>query len=267
MKARYHEITESPGQRATREQLERLYQRYRFASAHVSGGRVLEVACGAGLGLGFLAGRASSVVGGDIDDSNLEVAGERYRDDRGIRLVKLDAHSLPFPAGSFDVVVLCEAIYYLETPEKFVSEAHRTLGPGGVLFLSTVNSDWRDFHPSRYSTRYLNAPALAALLRRQFPRVELYGAFEADGGGVGAGIFSLMKRTASSLRMIPGSLEARELMKRVFIGKLEPVPAEVFDGMADYREPVPVATDGTAERYKIIYCVARKAEAEDPGTD
>jgi 2-polyprenyl-3-methyl-5-hydroxy-6-metoxy-1,4-benzoquinol methylase len=61
----YCTVTELPGSNATKEQLARLYHRYHFAAGFCEGKDVLEVACGAGQGLGYLARKAKSVVGGD----------------------------------------------------------------------------------------------------------------------------------------------------------------------------------------------------------
>jgi cyclopropane fatty-acyl-phospholipid synthase-like methyltransferase len=54
-------VTELPGSMVTREQLARLYHRYHTAGRYAAGKRVLEVACGAGLGLGYLVRTAESV--------------------------------------------------------------------------------------------------------------------------------------------------------------------------------------------------------------
>jgi len=261
MRGEYSEITESPGQKATREQLERLYQRYHFASKYLSGGSVLEVACGSGLGLGYLALHASRVVGGDIDKKNLEAATLYYKGRENITVLEFDAHDLPFEDKSFDTVILFEAIYYLERPEQFVSEAHRVLKNGGHLIISTVNRSWRDFHPSKYSLTYYSVPELSALLEKRFAKVQIYGAFEVKDVCTRAKVVSVIKRTASKMNVIPGSLRARELLKRVFVGKLEPIPAEISDGMTSYREPIPIDDSCSTEKYKILHAMTRKGSA------
>lgn len=40
-----------------------------------------------------------------------------------IKVELMDAHNLNFPDKSFDLVLLYEAIYYLEEPQKFVAGA------------------------------------------------------------------------------------------------------------------------------------------------
>jgi ubiquinone/menaquinone biosynthesis C-methylase UbiE len=161
---------------ATREQRERLYHRYRFALDFVAGGRVFEVACGSGMGLTFLADRASLVIGGDIDPANLRLAVSRNVDPK-IALNRMDAHHLPFRGRVFDVLVLFESLYYLESPETFIRESARVLRETGCLIIGTVNKDWPDFHPSPFAHRYFSVPELDALLRRHFADVRIYGAF------------------------------------------------------------------------------------------
>ena len=89
----YTSVTELPGSRATREQHARLYHRYQTAGQYIAGKRVLEVACGAGLGLGYLARRANAVIGGDYTESLLRTAQSHYQ--KRILLVLFDAHHLP----------------------------------------------------------------------------------------------------------------------------------------------------------------------------
>jgi len=57
----YTTVTEMPGLKASREQLAMLYTRYAFAAKFCDGKDVLEVGCGAGQGLGYLATKARKV--------------------------------------------------------------------------------------------------------------------------------------------------------------------------------------------------------------
>ena len=56
----YSSITELPGSHATREQLARLYHRYHMAAQYTLNKRILEVACGAGLGAAEFGGPLES---------------------------------------------------------------------------------------------------------------------------------------------------------------------------------------------------------------
>jgi len=90
----YSGVTETVGDHVTREALSMLYTRYAFARTLCEGRDVLEVACGGGQGLGYLASRARRVVGGDLTESLMAQA-ERHYGGR-IPLVRLDAHGLLF---------------------------------------------------------------------------------------------------------------------------------------------------------------------------
>ena len=117
MAKNYTIVTEVPGHRGSKEQLERLYQRYRFALQFCKDKEVLEVACGSGMGLGYLAKVAKKVIGGDIDKNILKYPIKHYSGRDKIELRQFDAQNLPFEDKNFDVVILYEAIYYLPEPE------------------------------------------------------------------------------------------------------------------------------------------------------
>ncbi len=252
-------VTETPGVKASQEQLERLYIRYRFASEYSSGKEVLEVACGAGLGLGYIAKNAKSVVGGDVDEENLKFAREHYKDRPNIELRQLDAHQLPFKDSSFDIIILYEAIYYLDFPERFVKESLRVLKNGGILLICTVNKDWSDFNPSPYSQKYFSAHELYMLLNDTgFINIKLYADSFVNSKTFKDNVISLIKRSAAELHLIPSTMKGKELLKRVFFGSLKPLPRELYDGMASYRAPVLISPDIQNFQFKILFALGYK---------
>ncbi|HCJ65822.1 MAG TPA: hypothetical protein DHV62_00470 [Elusimicrobia bacterium] len=254
----YSEITEKPGLGATAEQIARLYHRYHFARQFAKDKDVLEVACGAGLGLGYLAKIANRVVGGDIEEKNVSIAKKYYEKRENIEIKLIDAHILPFTDKSFDLVLLYEAIYYFKEPQKFVSEAKRVLRENGILIICTVNKDWEDFHPSIYSCKYFSIPELYELLKDDFKNIHFFGAFPTNTTGLRDIFISFLKRTAVKLNLIPGSLNTRAYLKRIFIGKLTSLANEVHDGMTSFEEPIPIEFDKVNKNFKIIYTMARK---------
>ena len=46
--------------------------------------------------------------------------------------------SIPKPDNSFDVIICCGSLFYLDKPEKGLKEFKRILKPGGVLLFSVV---------------------------------------------------------------------------------------------------------------------------------
>ena len=252
----YTIVTEVPGQRGSKEQLARLYQRYRFAQQFCKDKEVLEVACGAGMGLGYLAKEAKKVTGGDLDKNILQYPIKHYRGKDKIELREFDAQNLPFEDKSFDVVILYETIYYLAKPEKFVSEARRVLKDNGVLLICTVNKDWADFNPSPHSTKYFSAPELYSWVNHKFSKVELYGAFPASKKGIKNKIISSIKRTATTFNFIPKTMKGKEIFKRIFFGKLLTLPSEIEDGEVEYSPPVAISVDNPNYRHKVLFAVA-----------
>jgi SAM-dependent methyltransferase len=254
MRRSYVSVTELPGTGATREQLSMLYTRYRLAARHAAGRDVLEVACGPGIGLGYLARAARAVVGGDFDEAMLRQARGHYGPT--MRLVRLDAHALPFASRAFDLVVLYEALYYLSAPERFLREVRRLLRPAGTLLLSTVNRLWDGFNPSPYTFRYFSAQELRLLLRAEGFAAELYAAFPARARGVREAMLATARRAAVSLHLIPPSMRGKTVLKRLVYGPLAELPAEAHDGMAPEAPLVRVDAEDGAAGFKVLYAVA-----------
>jgi SAM-dependent methyltransferase len=174
-----------------------------------------------------------------------------------VPLVRFDAQALPFRDRSFDLVVSVEAIYYLPDAGRFVGESLRVLAPGGRLLIATVNKDWSEFAPSAFSTRYFSVPELRFLLAAHgFGRVEFFGAFSTMARTVGARVRAAVRRAAVKLGLMPGTLAARERLKRLVYGPLTALASEVSDGMAELQPLVPLAATRPTTEYKILYAVA-----------
>ena len=254
----YTTVTEVPGLGATSEQIARLHHRYGVGSRYSQDSRVLEVACGVGPGLGILAQGARQIIGGDFTGNLLALARNQYG--RRIPVLQLDAHNLPFKEGSFDTVLLFEALYYLAHPDHFLQECRRVLSPQGVVVLCTVNMDWPDFNPSPFSTRYHSAPELFGLLSNQGFETELFGAFPVTLDSVSQKAVSLIKGAAISLHLIPRSMKGKEWLKRIFYGRLTPFPAELEGGLSELPSMAPISREYPTAAYKILYAVGRSSE-------
>jgi ubiquinone/menaquinone biosynthesis C-methylase UbiE len=119
-----------------------LYHRV-LAGTDLRGKDVLEVGSGRGGGCSYLQRYHGprSVVGLDYAATAVAFCRKRHRID-GLTFVKGDAEALPFPAGSFDVVLNVESSHNYPSFERFVREVERVLRPGGVfLFADMLVSD------------------------------------------------------------------------------------------------------------------------------
>jgi ubiquinone/menaquinone biosynthesis C-methylase UbiE len=105
-----------------------------------AGGRVLEVGCGRGVAMPALARLLgpARLAGLDLDADLLEEARARA-DAAGIavELVPGDVRHMPFPEGSFDLVVDFGTCYHIAGAAQALAEIARVLGPGGLFVHET----------------------------------------------------------------------------------------------------------------------------------
>jgi SAM-dependent methyltransferase len=252
----YISVTEQPGQPASRIQLEMLSARYGWAAEQAREKDVLEAGCGAGMGLPVLAKVARSVQAGDVDAGNLRAARAACAGLTNIALRVHRAQELPFPAESFDLVLLFEAIYYLPDGGRFFAEARRVLRPGGTLLIVTVNPEWTGFNPSPLKTRYLSARDLLADLTEAGFATRVQGAFPETASWT-SGMIGLVRRAAVTLKLVPRTMRGKALLKRIFYGRLQAVRA--LTGVS-VQPPKLEELDSRAatSRYRVLYVTAQK---------
>lgn len=104
--------------------------------------RSLEIGCGGGrLIERVLAAGATSAAGLDHSADMLALSRERNADalrDGKLDLKEGDASQLPWPDGSFDVVLSANTFFFIEHPEPVLTEIHRVLSPEGRVVIGTV---------------------------------------------------------------------------------------------------------------------------------
>jgi ubiquinone/menaquinone biosynthesis C-methylase UbiE len=108
--------------------------------AHVSlhaGDRVLDAACGTGIVTRVAAqrfGHLAHIVGVDLNPGMLDVA-RAHTPATGVPVTwqQGDLCALPFPEGSFDIVLCQQGLQFVPDPSTALREMHRVLVPGGRL--------------------------------------------------------------------------------------------------------------------------------------
>ena len=138
------------------------------------GTRMLDLATGPGYVAARAAERGASVVGVDVAEAMIALAGGLHP---GLDFRQADVHELPFEAGSFDAVVGNFLILHLGRPEQAMAGVVRVLRPGGRLALTA----WDVPERARFLGVFLDAVAEAgATAPADLPRGPDFFRFSVD---------------------------------------------------------------------------------------
>jgi len=101
----------------------------------LSNKKILEVGCGRGGGIGYIAKyhKPESVIGLDYSKATIGKAAARYPANDRLSYQWGDAEDLPFADDQFDYVLNIESSHCYSNMDAFVREATRVLKPGGQL--------------------------------------------------------------------------------------------------------------------------------------
>jgi len=155
---------------------------YEWIASRISGGRVLDMACGEGYGSAVLAQSAREVVGVDANPEAHEHARLRY-----------ERQNLKFERGmvehfgepqSFDAVVFLQTIEHVQNPHGVLEHFRSILAPSGAAYVSTPNvltlappGAAKSGNP--WHLREYQAEEFESLCGSVFDEVELRGVFHA----------------------------------------------------------------------------------------
>lgn len=118
----------------------------RFVMRHFSNAqqrqniRILEIGCGTGANIWFLAREGIQVFGLDGSSVALDIARKRFSEESlEANLTQEDAGNLPYDSEMFDAVMDVECIYAndLKSSKIILGEVHRVLKPKGLFFSRT----------------------------------------------------------------------------------------------------------------------------------
>jgi len=201
-------------------------RRWLYEQVGLVGARtVLEVGCGTGVIAREVARRGPAVTGLDLDAEMLIIARQEAP---AVRLVQGDAHALPFPDGTFDVVLCHYLLLWLADPAQALREMARVVCPGGVV-LACAEPDYggRVDHPSE----------LARLGQLQTESLRQQGADPQAGRRLGelfaaAGLEATVGVMAGQWeRPSPASLDAEWTMRRHDLAGM--LPAEELERLEE----------------------------------
>ena len=140
------------------------------------GGKLLVDGCGVGMYLHHLSPQFSSAVGLDIEFERLQEAQTHEPN-----VVNGVGEHLPFPTGTFDLILSHEVLEHVQDDQLAINEAVRVLKPGGRLVLFCPNRGYpfeTHGHYWRGKYHFGNTPLINYLPRRWrdklAPHVEIY---------------------------------------------------------------------------------------------
>lgn len=136
--------------------LEQIAHRFARPLGDLTGLRVADIGCGAGLMCEPLAERGAQVVGVDAAAKNIAAARLHANDGRLNIDYRVGAPDAALRDGEFfDVIVLLEVVEHVDNLQDFVRGAARHLRPGGLLLISTINRTPRSFVTAIAGAEYI----------------------------------------------------------------------------------------------------------------
>jgi len=225
--------------------------RYQWLAEVAEGQELLDLSSGTGYGLATVTG-CTRLIASDLMFDNVHRAREM-----GIQaeFLQADASRIPLSSSSIDVVACLEALYYLPAQPDLFHEAARVLRPGGTLLVSLPNHHRRDFEPGGGSTSYPDAIELRRLSidANLIPMVS--GAYLWADRNESAPL-RFARRTLVRTGLIPKSMRAKSILKRLAYRHMQPLSEAVLAAPAQQRTEIRQGSDGSP--YTMLYLEACK---------
>src|SRR4051812_16860445 len=112
----------------------------------VSGGRALDVGCGAGQVVGRLKEAGFEAWGVDVSEPSIARA-RKFSE----RCLLYDGKTLPSPKNHFEPAGALNVLKHVDEPEVFIKKIARVTNPAGKILISSPNfyrvAGFRDYHP------------------------------------------------------------------------------------------------------------------------
>ena len=152
--------------------------RYALAGEFVAGKDVLDIASGEGYGAAYLARRANSVVGVDIDPEVINHSRRRYAGLHNVEFRTGSCAAIPLSDQSVDVVTSFETLEHHAEHAEMMREIKRVLRPDGVLLISSPNRPVYSEEPNfvnPFHVKELDYQEFADLVKAYFRFVQILG--------------------------------------------------------------------------------------------
>ncbi len=120
---------------------------------------VVDIGCGIGGPSTWIFERYSpkNVIGLDYCFPSVRAARKRQNGHaRGPNFLRGDAHRIPIPSDTVDVIFNLESALHYADKHRFLSECYRVLKPGGMLCLGDVTTEHRRFFAAAQMLNFAN---------------------------------------------------------------------------------------------------------------
>ncbi len=144
--------------------------RYAIACEMVAGKSVLDIASGEGYGSHLLSKNADSVIGVDISEEAVEHANRKYALKGNLSYRVGSASAIPLEDNAVDIVTSFETLEHTTEHDAFMQEIKRVLKPGGMLIMSTPDTDlYKPHDPNNpYHVKELTTDEFELLIAKYF---------------------------------------------------------------------------------------------------
>ena len=152
-----HRFWDEDGEFKPLHRLNPVRARYVQERANLAGARVLDVGCGGGLLAESLARAGASVTAIDLAPSMIDTA-RLHALDAGLSIdyrVESAETLARAHAGSFDVVTCMEMLEHVPDPGSTIGVFAALARPGGNVFISTINRNFKSFALAIVGAEYL----------------------------------------------------------------------------------------------------------------
>lgn len=124
---------------------------------NISGKNVIDMGCGGGILSESMAAKNAIVTGVDLAEESITVAIEHAKKNNlPINYLCEDIEKIAQThAEKFDILTCMELLEHVPDPEKMVKTCSALVKPGGHLFFSTINRNWKSYLKAIVGAEYL----------------------------------------------------------------------------------------------------------------
>lgn len=104
---------------------------------------LLDLGCNDGTITFYLSKYFNKTIGIDIDNSILEIARDKYKNEK-IQFLQAKNEKFPLKDDSIDVIVANHVLYYSAQKKEMIGDCYRVLKKGGICYIAVTNKGYED---------------------------------------------------------------------------------------------------------------------------